>query len=238
MIADAADAVIALSADLRNAQRSQHHGDALTKRNEILRGLLTRASAARETITALSERLGGPPTPVNSMSTALDEVRRWRARLDSDVTEALDGDAFPKMRAAVEKAVGQGETRARDAWRTYLTRTSPDVDTDLLDVLRVDPAAATTVERVETLSRIVDGFAAIPLPTADEVAQYDAMVADLRAAWSTLDLSSLDDEVVDFLREANGERGAALSGLTPAVLAWLTDRGLVTNYVVRPSVRR
>jgi hypothetical protein len=238
MIADAADALITISAELQSAQRSQRHGEALSHRNDILQKLLTRAAQARAATRALATRMSEPLLAAPGLPAALEALRQWRSQLDSDLEAALSGDAFPTLRTAAEKAVGQAETQAQSAWRTYLARTSPDIDTDLLDVLNSDPQAGVTVQQIGVLANIVRGFAELPLPTAEQIDQYDTMVADLQSVWSTIDLSSLDDEIVAFLRAANGELGAALSTLTPAVLAWLRERGLADHYVIRPNARR
>lgn len=238
MIIEAADTLIALSADLQSAQRSRRHGEALSNRNEILENLLTRAAGAREATTALVTRMGEPMPTAPGLPAALEALRQWRSQLDSDLAAALSGNTFSTLRIATETAVGQIEAQAQNAWRTYLDRTSPDIDTDLLDVLNSDPQAAATVQRIGVLSNVVRGFAELPLPTAEQVDQYDSMVADLQSAWSTIDLSSLDDEIVGFLRAANGDHGAALTALTPAVLAWLGERGLAEHYVIRPNAHR
>lgn len=238
MITEAADALIAVSADLERARRSQRHGEALSHRNEILERLLTRAAHAHAATRSLATRMAEPTNTAPGVPAALEALRQWRLQLEADLPAALSGDAFTTLRTATERAVEQIEAQAHTAWCAYLAQTSPDVDTELLEVLNADPQAAVTVERIGVLSKIVRGFAELALPTAEEVDQYDAMVADLQSAWSMLDLSSLDDETVAFLRAANGEHGAALTALTPAVLAWLGERGLTDHYVIRPNARR
>lgn len=238
MIAEAADALIAVTEDLQSAQRSRRHGDALNHRNRILEKLLTRASCAREATTALVTRTGESMPVVSGKSAALEALRQWQSQLDSDVAAALSGNSFSTFQTATERVVAQSEARAQNAWRDYLTRTSPDINTELLDVLDADPQAAATVQQIRDLSRKLRVFADLPLPTAEQIVQYDAAVADLRSAWSTLDLSGLDDEIVAFLRAANGELGAALTTLTPGVMAWLSERGLIDYYVIRPGARR
>lgn len=238
MIVEAADALIAVSADLQSAQRSQRHGEALSRRNEILETLLVRASQTREATTALSARTGEPMPIAPGVSAALVALRAWQSLLDTDLPAALAGDAFPTLRAAMDKAVAQAEAQAQTAWRSYLTRTSPDIDTDLIEALGADPQAAATVNQIVVLSNIVRGFTELALPTAEQIDQYDLVVADLQTVWSTIDLSSLDDEIVAFLRAANGEHGAAVTTLTPAVLAWLGERGLIDHYVIRPNASR
>jgi hypothetical protein len=171
-------------------------------------------------------------------SAALEALRQWRAQLDSDLAAALSGDAFPTLRTATEKAVGQAEAQAQGVWRTYLAATASDIDTDLLDVLGSDPKIASAVQQIGVLANIVRGFAEMSLPTVEQIDQYDTMVADLKSVWSTIDLSSLDDEIVAFLRAANGDLGAALNTLTPAVQAWLGERGLAGHYVIRLNARR
>jgi hypothetical protein len=65
--------------------------------------------------------------------------------------------------------------------------------------------------------------------------QFDEATAQLRSAWSVLDVANLSEEIVAFLRAANSAQGAPLDSLTEQVREWLEQRGAAGYYVVRPA---
>jgi hypothetical protein len=65
--------------------------------------------------------------------------------------------------------------------------------------------------------------------------EFDKTTAELRSAWSTLDVAGLSEEVVTFLRAANSDDGAQLELLTVRVREWLEQRGAASHYVIRPA---
>ena len=74
-----------------------------------------------------------------------------------------------------------------------------------------------------------------PIPSPEELDEFDEATAQLRSAWSVLDVASLSEEIVAFLRAANSAQGAPLDSLTEQVREWLEQRGAASHYVIRPA---
>jgi ubiquinone biosynthesis protein UbiJ len=88
---------------------------------------------------------------------------------------------------------------------------------------------------IRRLAEVIRSLRERTIPNTDDIAAFDDAVSNLRAAWATLDVASLNDDVVAFLRAANSDRGASLSQLTGPVQTWLAERRLESHYVIRPS---
>jgi hypothetical protein len=65
--------------------------------------------------------------------------------------------------------------------------------------------------------------------------EFDEATAQLRSAWSALDVANLSEEIVAFLRGANSAQGAPLDSFTEQVREWLEQRGAASHYAIRPA---
>lgn len=235
MIVDAARDLKALATEASILRRSQQHGQALVNRSQLIGTLLSRAQVAAGTSQALAQRLGEPWSAPAGTDSALSALEQWRSALDEDLGTALGGELFSKLQGAVERVLRDLERRAAGAWQRYTLQVTPETSQEILAALSSDPSARSTVLTIRRLSESVRKLRERPLPTAEDIAHFDAAVAELRSAWSTLDVASLNEDVVDFLRAANSDQGAPLSLLTAAVQSWLAERHLESHYVIRPS---
>jgi hypothetical protein len=120
-------------------------------------------------------------------------------------------------------------------WQHYTALKTPDISAEVLTALEDDPRAGSTVARMVRLSEGLRRLRDRLIPTPDEQNEFDEAAAQLRSAWSVLDVASLNEEIVAFLRAANGTQGAPLDSLTTLVREWLKQRGAATHYVIRPA---
>lgn len=235
MIVEGARKLKEIATEVSVLRRSQQHGQSLVNRAQLVASLLSRAEVAAAVARTLSERLGEPWVPAAATDTAVGALEQWAAALDEDLGAALGGDLFAKFQDAVDRALRELERRAAGAWQRYTVQVTPETSQEILAALASDPSARTTVIAIRRLAESVRRLRDRQVPTPDELAEFDTAVADLRAAWSTLDVASLNDEVVAFLRAANSDRGAALALLTEPVRTWLAERHLESHYAIRPS---
>lgn len=235
MIVERARQLKEIAAEVSVLRRSQQHGQALVNRAQLVASLLVRAEVAAAVARTLSKRLGEPWVPPGATESALGALEEWATALEEDLGAALGGDLFAKFQDAVDRAVKELERRAASAWQRYTAQATPETSQEILAALASDPSARSTVISIRRLAELVRRLRDRQVPTPEELSEFDAAVADLRAAWSTLDVASLNDEVVAFLRAANSDRGAALGLLTEPVRTWLAERHLESHYAIRPS---
>lgn len=235
MIVDEAKTLKEVAGEVSLLRRSQQHGQALVRRASALEALVARAELATTTVGTLSQRLGETPSRPAQLATALAAIDRWHAALDDDLGQALGGDLFAEVQDSVERALKDIERRAASAWRRYTAQVTPETSAEILGALAADPSARSTVLSIRRLAEVIRSLRERAIPDADDIRAFDDAVSNLRAAWSTLDVASLNDEVVAFLRAANSDRGASLSQLTGPVQAWLAERNVESHYVIRPS---
>lgn len=235
MIVDSARTLKEIAEEVALLRRSQQHGQALISRASVLEAFVGRAELATTTVATLSQRLGEAPSRPAQLAAALGAIDRWRAALDDDLGQALGGDLFAGVQDSVERALKDLERRAASAWQRYTAQVTPETSAEILGALAADPSARSTVVSIRRLAEVIRSLRERTIPSTDDIAAFDDAVSQLRAAWATLDVASLNDDVVAFLRAANSDRGALLSQLTGPVQMWLAERNLESHYVIRPS---
>jgi hypothetical protein len=235
MILEEAARLEALAGELTVMRRSQQHGQSLAHRGQLVNTLLTRARNAWASVAALSKRFGEEQSSSPLFETALTKISEWRSALEGDLGVALTGDFFTGFQASTDKAVRELEQRATGMWQRYIAQRTPEISTEVLTALEDDPRAAVTVVKIrhlaEGLRRLQDRL----IPSPEEQDEFDESAAQLRGAWSTLDVANLSEEIVAFLRAANGAQGAPLIAFTQQVREWLEQRGAVNHYAIRPA---
>jgi hypothetical protein len=109
----------------------------------------------------------------------------------------------------------------------------PNISVDVITALDDDPRAGSTVGRIMHLSERLRRLRDRPIPSPEVLKEFDETTAQLRSAWSVLDIANLSEEIVAFLRAANSAQGAPLDSLTEQVHEWLEQRGAAGHYVIR-----
>ncbi len=225
----------ALAAEVNLLRRSQQHGQSLAHRRQLTDALLARAQNAWASTAALSERLGEEPSSSPLFEIALTKISEWCSALDENLGAALTGDFFTGFQSATDKAIRELERQATGMWQRYAGQKTPNISVEVLAALEDDPRAGSTVARIEHLAERLLRLRDRPIPSPEELNEFDDATAQLRSAWVTLDVASLSEEIVAFVRAANGERGAPLDSLTTPVREWLEQRGAASRYVIRPA---
>jgi hypothetical protein len=235
MILEDAARLKALAAEVTVLRRSQQYGQSLAHRRQLVDALLTRTRKAWASSAALSERLGEAQSSSPLFETALAKISEWRSALDQDLGQALTGDLFTGVQASADKAMRELERQATGAWQRYTAQEMPDISAEVLTALEDDPRAGSTVARMMRLSEVLRRLRDRPIPSPEVMNEFDEATAQLRTAWSALDVANLSEEIVAFLRAANSAQGAPLDSLTEQVHEWLEKRDAAGHYVIRPA---
>lgn len=235
MILEDAAQLEVLAAEVTVLRRSQQHGQSLAHRRQLVDALLVRARTAWVSGVVLSERLDEAQSSSPLFEAALAKIAEWRSALKEELGGALTGDLFTDFQASTVRAVGELERRATGAWQRYTAQKSPEISVEVLAALEDDPRAGSTVVRIEHLADVLRLLRERPFPTPEELARFDEASAQLRSAWSTLDVEGLSEEIIAFLRAANSDQGASLDLLTVQVREWLEQRGAASHYVICPA---
>lgn len=235
MIVQGAAELTMLAAELVVLRRSQKHGESLASRRQRIDSLLAKLLAAVGACDALAGRLKEGVTQSPLFDEALKNIASWRSLLDDDLSEALSGDNFQTLYDSLERVLSEIDKRTVALWRRYSAQTTPSTSDEILAVLATDPRARPAVMRINRHAETIRRLRVRPFPTIVELNQFDVAAAEMKEAWSTLDTAGLNEEVVSFLRAANGEGGAPIALLTQVVTQWLEQRGAVSSYVIRPA---
>ncbi len=235
MIVDSANTLKQIADEVLLLRRSQQHRQALVNLARRLESLLARAELATAATRILAQRLGELPPPPAQLAKAVEAIDRWRAAIDDDLGTALGGDFFAAVQDSVDRVLKDVERRAASTWQRYTAQMTPETSVEILEALAADRTARSTVVTIRRLAVLVRGLRDRSIPSGDDISAFENAVSDLRSAWATLDVASLNDDVVAFLRAANSDRGAALTQMTEPVRIWLAERHLESHYVIRPS---
>ena len=235
MILEDAARLKELAAEVTVLRRSQQYGQSIAHRRQLVDALLTRTQKAWASSAALSERLGEAQSSSPLYEAALAKISEWRSALDQDLGQALTGDLFTGVQASADKAMRELERQATGAWQRYTAQKMPDISAEVLTALEDDPRAGSTVARIMRLSEVLRRLRDRPIPSPEVMNEFDEATAQLRTAWSALDVANLSEEIVAFLRAANSAQGAPLDSLTEQVHEWLEKRGAAGHYVIRPA---
>jgi hypothetical protein len=235
MILEDAARLEILAAEVTSLRRSQQHSQSLAHRRQLVDALLTRARIAWASSAALSVRLGEEQSSSPLFETALTKISEWSSALEADLGAALTGDFFTGFQASTDKAVRELERRATGMWQRYAAQKSPNISVGVLSALEDDPRAGSTVVRIEHLAEGLLRLRDRPIPSPEELDEFDEATAQLRSAWVTLDVASLSEEIVAFVRAVHSEQGAPLDSLTTPVREWLEQRGSTSHYAIRPA---
>lgn len=235
MITEDAVRLETVASEVVALRRSQQHSQALARRNELLGALLQRLDTVTPVGAALSGRLGETRGSSPSFEKAVESITEWRLALGRDLEHALAGDLFGRLQAALDSAIREVEQRAATTWQRYIAQNTPETSPAILAALAADPDAQVTVRDLKRFGEALRRLRELPIPTIQQLNEFDTTVEELRAAWSKLDVAGLDDEIVAFLRAANSDSGADIELLTSAVRQWLEDRGASSHYVIRPA---
>ena len=233
MILEDATRLKVLAAEVTVLRRSQQYGQSLAHRRQLVDALLTRTRKAWVSSAAISERLGEAQSSSPLYEMALAKISEWRSALDQDLGQALTGDLFTGVQASADKAMRELERQATGAWQRYTAQKMPDISVDVLTALEDDPRGGSTVARIMRLSEGLRRLRERPVPSPEVLKEFDETTAQLRSAWSVLDIANLSEEIVAFLRAANSAQGAPLDSLTEQVHEWLEQRGAAGHYVIR-----
>jgi hypothetical protein len=237
MIRDAATQIVDLAQTVTGLRKTQQHGQALARRQQAIVAALDRLIRARSAVERLSQSLDGvpPESTAASTATACEHVDAWADALDEDLAAALSTDGFARMNDLVLRVVGELETQASGLWLRFMAQHSTQTSREVLEALANDPGTRSAVLRIERLANQLGAIRERTVPSEDDIVAFLRASGELRDVWSTLNVDGIDPEVVAFLRSANSSRGAPIAALTANVLAWLEQRGVSGQYVVRPA---
>ena len=211
-----------------------HQAEAIRSRatqfEEALAELRLRAGSARQ----LRDRGMGVEAEVQAAVGVRHSLSQLLDAVTADPAVILGAkDIQPKMLAPLGRIAASLQEAANQAWGRYVRQRLPAVSGDLLDALSRVPALRPKVEDFRGLrDRALTSAARAP----SKAAEFDVMevlIAQCNEAWRDLDARDIPQDVLVFFREVTAPRGASLLRLTPTVLAWLEEHGLVEAFGIR-----
>jgi hypothetical protein len=188
----------------------------------------------------------------------------WRALSESGIAEVKLGQAATLLRTEASDVLSLFRTdreaildparfkpkpfveRAREvadelqsallmAWQKHTSGRVLGTNRELLDVLERLPKFRATVQRIGALSeKVRQAQGTLPASKA-RVEEFAALIGQVERAWQELGGGQTPPEVLAFLKAAISSGGAGLALLTPPVTKWLTNNGLLTTFVIRPT---
>jgi hypothetical protein len=226
-----------LAQRISGLRQTQQHGQALARRQQSISLMLDRAERARTAVRILAPRLGSdaPSDLPASAADARSQIDSWALALDDDLSAALGGEAFAQLNDVVLRAVADLESQASQLWQRYVAHHAPHTSNEILEALTNDSRARVAVIRIRRLADLLSSLRDRTVPSSEDIDSFDQAARELHEAWATLDVETIDPQVVAFLRAANSDSGAPISTLTSDVLRWLEERGATDQYVIKPA---
>jgi hypothetical protein len=192
--------------------------------------------AATQRAEALRSRGVGVTIDVSAASGVRHYIETWRADVAKDPSAALGAGGQTVKQKMIDPVVKIADgllTAAEAAWRVHARVKLPRINGDTLNLLEGLPGQKAAVQSFRELHRRVLDLADVLPATAGEYDRFDTLAEQCARAWGDLDASDLPDAVRRFLREAGSAAGATLKALTPEVLTWLDQHGLVETFRIK-----
>jgi hypothetical protein len=209
---------------------------ALQQRLELLTEWQEALALIADFAESYTARTGGGPEELERLTAdrMLLLVRQAAQRFEQDPTSFVHGDHFSAFRREFLALAESLRRSAANGWKRYADEHAPAARADLFEIFRALPRYADATESIRRRSVQLRLLRDKPLPTAEEFNDFNQLVSQLRQTWEELESDDLPDQVVNFLRAAVADRsGAPLELMTPTVLEWLRNRGMLTAFRVR-----
>lgn len=138
-----------------------------------------------------------------------------------------------KFQSSINKLTSSLNKELLQAWKNYLNRSLPGINSDLLNVLYNIKDFQSTVDQIRQLERQIN---LEKYPKYSQEFEYiKNLIQQLNNTWNNLNADNIPDEVLIFLKAAGRNTGASLDLLTPTVKTWLEDHNLSSTLRIRLS---
>lgn len=181
-----------------------------------------------EALCALGE---APALPVSHVET----LRKRLTDNRDSLIETAEADEFRyKIRESATALRKEAQDILLECWQTLVKRVVPVVDDDSLRALRKLPAMRAGADRALRHATLI-GEIRQTLPPDIETAYEELRAAaeGFETERAGLPLDDLPPSAHGFMRQAVTPEGAKIDSLTPDVLAWLMENGLLNSFRVR-----
>lgn len=131
----------------------------------------------------------------------------------------------------IELVVDGWSGQLRSTWENYIKRKTPNLQSEILQVLARVPAFRDSIDTIERNLEVVLRMAQRLPQDVTELTSAEHSADEVSNAWESLTGGEVDPEVVEFLR-ASGREGAPLRSLTEPVQTWLEEHNLIGAFVV------
>lgn len=213
-------------AEAKRADGFRHRARALSDPSKRLHSLAATARLMRQY---------GLPIQLNApmLHKLRSECAALREQFAQDADSILKPDTtrqhtFWKPLAALSNQI---EEELKQAWESWIRKTVPGGQEDLLQVLERFPEFAGAARDLRSANRQAQQLAQrLPASEADFEAIQD-LAERMRQAWDRLVAADLSEEVKHFLLTASSEQ-ATLADLTPSVLDWIRKHRLLRSFRV------
>jgi hypothetical protein len=144
----------------------------------------------------------------------------------------VNADDLLAIRSQLLSVKSSWEAQASAVWAEYCRTQIPARDEAILSFLAEtgdNDDAVTDIDRLDSILRQL--AAAPPMNSRGGPRMLADTITKRRAIWSSIDVGQVPPAAMNFINSA-GQGGAPLAVYSPDVAAWLTERGLVGNYVI------
>ncbi len=213
---------------MAKAEANEKLVELLNKKRDELATLRDTVVAAIESLQAISKRT----TPVGQpdASKAFERVQNLRAALKENPQSLSKGQDLSLMTRAFGKFAVDANGVTTSTWEQFVQRSRPKIDTNQLAQAEQQDSHKTTVRDIKSKARDADSLGKAAPATEANFTELEAVWEDLRRLLESLPRVTKDPNVLEFLKAANSNKGAALDMLTDEVLVWLKENKSADKY--------
>ena len=166
-----------------------------------------------------------PTADQNKAQDRLAKMRETLATAPKDITKGRD---FTTLKNGLEKLASDMVEMAATSWKSYVVREQPAVDQAQLGQYRRSHAVA--VREIEDLVTSTKRLARKPPLNEEDMSLLETKWERIRELVRSLPKASTEPAVNTFIDAANERGGAELDLLTPEVLQWLMEEGMLDKF--------
>lgn len=226
--------VDALLGRLEQARQKQTLADALNKRASELQEVELPFLVSVSSLRTLRENGIVSDSRLPPSSKVTERVVAMRQQLRAEPNDVTKGQAFNQLCRAVKSLAEHCDELAATSWSEHVKTKAPVVDKALLDQHRDSPKHANTVGELERILPTLKPLTRRPPPNRETLKSIEQYWERVRQCLRALPMTD-DPEVQAFLNAAVSREGAALGLLTPTVIRWLEENGMLADFCIRRS---
>jgi hypothetical protein len=212
-----------------------HRAQALQSRADQMTGGHSRVRTAIDRYLTLSKWGVRIPANTGSARGLALFARELRMKVEADPSVVLSPDLEigPKFINPLKLLSESLERETVNSWSHWIESLTPKIGSGLLEILGRIRGLRSQVDIVRSKLQVLRGYADSLPSDENDIIEVRGLAKEVEEAWKGLKADSLPSEVVEFLRDAGSNQGAALDKLSPIVRDWLERHALQTSFAIR-----